>query len=445
MFDALKERLEGVFKALRGKGKLGESDVSEALREVRRALLEADVHYKVAKDLVERIRVRCLGADVLESITPAQQITVVVYDELSRLMGEGTSALAISPKPPTVYMMVGLQGSGKTTTAAKLARRLSKGHRPLLVACDLQRPAAVEQLRILSEQVKVPFFGPGEGRNTPLAVAAASIRYAEEHLADIILLDTAGRLHFDQALMEELSLISQALKPHETLLVVDAMTGQEAVNVASSFHEHLNLTGVVLSKLDGDARGGAALAVRAVTGVPIKLAGVGEKIEDFEEFDARRMAQRIMGMGDLAGLMEKVQSVTDSKSVERMSENLRKNRFTMEDLLEQLQQVQKMGPLEKVMEMLPIPGGAKALQGADMDPGRLKRIEAVILSMTVKERKNPDIIKGSRRKRIAVGSGTSVQEVNQVLKQYEQMKQIWKTLGSKGRRGGLAGLKNLFR
>lgn len=445
MFDALKERLEGVFKALRGKGKLGESDVSEALREVRRALLEADVHYKVAKDLVERIRVRCLGADVLESITPAQQITAVVYEELSRLMGEGTSALAISPKPPTVYMMVGLQGSGKTTTAAKLAKRLSKGHRPLLVACDLQRPAAVEQLRVLSEQVKVPFFGPGEGRDTPLAVAMASIRYAEEHLADIILLDTAGRLHFDKALMTELSSISQALKPHETLLVVDAMTGQEAVNVASSFHEHLNLTGIVLSKLDGDARGGAALAVRAVTGVPIKLAGVGEKIEDFEEFDAHRMAQRIMGMGDLAGLMEKVQSVTDGKSVERMSENLRKNRFTMEDLLEQLQQVQKMGPLEKVMEMLPIPGGAKALKGADMDPGRLKRIEAVILSMTIRERKNPDIIKGSRRKRIALGSGTSVQEVNQVLKQYEQMKQIWKTLGSKGRRGGLAGLKNLFR
>jgi len=445
MFDALKERLEGVFKALRGKGKLGESDVSEALREVRRALLEADVHYKVAKDLVERIRVRCLGADVLESITPAQQITLVVYEELSRLMGEGSPALAISPKPPTVYLMVGLQGSGKTTTAAKLARRLAKGHRPLLVACDLQRPAAVEQLRVLSEQVKVPFFGPGEGRDTPLAVAMASIRYAEEHLADIILLDTAGRLHFDQALMEELSSISQALKPHETLLVVDAMTGQEAVNVASSFHEHLNLTGIVLSKLDGDARGGAALAVRAVTGVPIKLAGVGEKIEDFEEFDAHRMAQRIMGMGDLAGLMEKVQAVTDGKSIERMSENLRKNRFTMEDLLEQLQQVQKMGPLEKVMEMLPIPGGAKALQGADMDPGRIKRIEAVILSMTIKERKNPEIIKGSRRKRIAVGSGTSVQEVNQVLKQYEQMKQIWKTLGSKGRRGGLAGLKNLFR
>lgn len=445
MFDALKEKLESVFKSLRGKGKLSETDVLGALREVRRALLEADVHYKVAKDLVENIRVRCTGADVLESITPAQQITAVVYEELSRLMGEGPSTLAISPKPPTVYMMVGLQGSGKTTTAAKLAKRLSKGHRPLLVACDLQRPAAVEQLRVLSEQVKVPFFGPGEGRETPLAVAMGSIRYAEEHLADVILLDTAGRLHFDELLMEELSSISRALKPHETLLVVDAMTGQEAVNVAASFHGRLGLTGVILSKLDGDARGGAALAVRATTGVPIKLAGVGEKIEDFEEFDARRMAQRIMGMGDLTGLMEKVQSVTDSASVERMSENLRKNRFTMEDLLEQLQQVQKMGPLEKVLEMLPVPGGAKALQGADMDPRRLKRVEAVILSMTPRERRNPDIIKGSRRKRIAVGSGTSVQEVNQVLKQYEQMKQIWKTLGSRGRRGGLAGLKNLFR
>jgi signal recognition particle subunit SRP54 len=342
-------------------------------------------------------------------------------------------------------MMVGLQGSGKTTTAAKLAKRLSKGHRPLLVACDLQRPAAVEQLRILSEQVKVPFFGPGEGRETPLAVAAASVRYAEEHLADVILLDTAGRLHVDEPLMDELAAISKAVAPHETLLVVDAMTGQEAVNVASSFHEKLELTGVILSKLDGDARGGAALAVRAATGVPVKLAGVGEKIEDFEEFDARRMAQRIMGMGDLAGLMEKVQAVTDGASIERMSENLRKNRFTMEDLLEQLRQVQKMGPLEKVLEMIPLPGGAKALQGADLDPGRIKRVEAVILSMTAKERKNPDIIKGSRRRRIALGSGTSVQEVNQVLKQFDQMKQIWKTLGSKGRRGGLAGLKNLFR
>lgn len=445
MFDALKERLEGVFKALRGKGKLGEQDVLDALREVRRALLEADVHYKVAKELVERIRVRCVGADILESITPAQQVTAVVYEELARIMGGGSSTLAISPKPPTVYMMVGLQGSGKTTTAAKLAKRLLKGHRPLLVACDLQRPAAVEQLRVLSEQVKAPFFGPGEGRTTPQAVAEASLRYAEDHLVDVILLDTAGRLHFDEPLMEELSAISRALKPHETLLVVDSMTGQEAVNVATSFHERLALTGVILSKLDGDARGGAALAVKAATGIPIKLAGVGEKIEDLEEFDAGRMAQRIMGMGDLAGLMEKVQAVTDTASAERLAESLRKNRFTMEDLLEQLRQVQKMGPLEKVLEMLPIPGGAKALKGADMDPGRIKRVEAVILSMTARERKNPEIIKGSRRRRIALGSGTSVQEVNQVLKQYEQMRQIWKTLGSKGRRGGMTALRNLFR
>lgn len=445
MFDALKERLETVFRALRGKGKLSEADISDALREVRRALLEADVHYKVAKDLVEKIRTRCTGADVLESITPAQQVSVVVYEELASLMGEGPTTLTVSPKPPTVYMMVGLQGSGKTTTAAKLAKRLSKGHRPLLVACDLQRPAAVEQLRVLAEQVKVPFFGPGEGRSTPLDVASGAIRYAEEHLADTILLDTAGRLHLDEPLMQELEAIRNAVKPNEILLVVDAMTGQEAVNVASSFHQRLSLTGVILSKLDGDARGGAALAVRAATGVPIKLAGVGEKVEDLEEFDARRMAQRIMGMGDITGLMEKVQAVTDRESIERMSENLRKNRFTMEDLLEQLQQVKKMGPLEKVLEMLPIPGGAKALQGADMDPGRLKRIEAVILSMTPRERRNPEIIKGSRRRRIALGSGTSVQEVNQVLKQYEQMKQIWKTLGSRGRRGGMAGLRNPFR
>ncbi len=316
MFDALKERLETVFKALRGKGKLNEADIADALREVRRALLEADVHYKVAKDLVEKIRARCTGADVLESITPAQQVTAVVYEELARLMGEGPANLAVSPKPPTVYMLVGLQGSGKTTTAEKLARRLSKGHRPLLVACDLQRPAAVEQLRVLAEQVKVPFFGPGEGRDTPLAVASQALRYAEEHLADMILLDTAGRLHLDEPLMQELESIGNTVKPHEVLLVVDAMTGQEAVNVAARFHERLGLTGVILSKLDGDARGGAALAIRAATGVPIKLAGVGEKVEDLEEFDARRMAQRIMGMGDLTGLMEKVQAVADRESLE---------------------------------------------------------------------------------------------------------------------------------
>lgn len=437
MFDSLKERFENIFSGLRGKGKLSEEDINAALREVRRAFLEADVNYKVVKEVVEAIRARATGREVLDSVTPAQLVFTIVYEELIRIMGEAPAPLSISPKPPTVYMMVGLQGSGKTTSTVKIARRMSKGHKPLVVACDLRRPAAVEQLRVLAEKAGVHFFGPEAGETDPVVVAEKSRGYAESHLCDLILLDTAGRLQMDDELMQELERMKAALSPTEILLAVDSMTGQEAVNVAEAFHSRLGLTGAILTKLDGDARGGPALAVRASTGVPIKLAGCGEKTEDLEVFDARRMAQRIIGMGDMEGLMEKVQSATSEADIERMAENLKKNRFTLEDMLMQLQQIKKLGPLEKVIEMLPIPGAAKALKNADLDPKRIKQTEAVILSMTPKERRNPEIIKGSRRRRIAEGSGTSVQMVNQVLAQYEQMKGMMKSFGKMaGGKGG---------
>ena len=451
MFDSLKERFENIFAGLRGKGKLSPEDINEALREVRRALLEADVNYKVVKDVVEAIRVRATGKTVLDSVTPAQLIFTIVYEELVKIMGEAPVPLVISSRPPTVYMMVGLQGSGKTTTTVKIARRMAKSHKPLVVACDLRRPAAVEQLRVLAEKSNIAFWGPEKGETDPVKVASGSRKYAEDHLCDMIILDTAGRLQMDDELMTELETMKAAVPPTEILLVVDSMTGQEAVNVSETFHKRLGLTGVVLTKLDGDARGGPALAVRASTGVPIKLAGCGEKTEDLELFDAKRMAQRIIGMGDIEGLLEKVQSATSEADINRMTENLKKNRFTMEDMLLQLQQIQKMGPLEKVLEMLPIPGGSKALKDANIDPKRMKQTEAIILSMTIKERRNPEIIKGSRRRRIAEGSGTTVQMVNQTLAQFEQMKTMMKGIGKmagsgKGFKmppgmGGMGGMK----
>ena len=452
MFDSLKERFENIFAGLRGKGKLTPEDINEALREVRRALLEADVNYKVVKDVVEAIKVRATGRTVLDSVTPAQLIFTIVYEELVKIMGEAPVPLVISPKPPTVYMMVGLQGSGKTTTTVKIAKKMAKSHKPLVVACDLRRPAAVEQLRVLAEKSNIHFWGPESVETDPVKVASKSRKYAEDHLCDMIILDTAGRLQMDDELMAELEAMKAAVPPTEILLVVDSMTGQEAVNVAETFHKRLGLTGVVLTKLDGDARGGPSLAVRASTGVPIKLAGCGEKTEDLEVFDAKRMAQRIIGMGDMEGLLEKVQSATTEADINRMTESLKKNRFTLEDMLLQLQQIQKMGPLEKVLEMLPIPGGSKALKGANVDPKRMKQTEAIILSMTLKERRSPEVIKGSRRRRIAEGSGTSVQMVNQVLAQYEQMKTMMKGIGKmsaggKGFKmppgmGGMGGMKN---
>lgn len=437
MFDSLKDRFENIFDALKGKGKLSEEDISSALREVRRALLEADVNYKVVKDFVEAVKVRATGRAVLDSVTPAQIIYTIVYEELIKTIGETAAPLAISPKAPTVYMMVGLQGSGKTTTTVKIAKRMSKGHKPLVVACDLRRPAAVEQLKVLAEKAGIAFFGPEPGEADPVKVAAKSRKYAEDHLCDMIILDTAGRLQMDDELMKELEDMKTAAEPTEILLVVDSMTGQEAVNVAGAFHERLKLTGVILTKLDGDARGGPALSVRATAGVPIKLAGCGEKTEDLEVFDARRMAQRIIGMGDMEGLLEKVQSATNEADISRMTDSLKKNRFTMEDMLMQLRQIKKLGPLDKVLDMLP--GAGKALKNAEIDPKRMQQTEAIILSMTLKERRDPAIIKGSRRKRIAEGSGTTVQMVNQVLAQYEQMKTMMKSFGKMA--GGKGGFK----
>lgn len=451
MFDALRERFDSVFASLRGKGRLSETDVTAALREVRRALLEADVNFKVVKELVEAIKIRAIGADVLNSITPGQQVAAIVYDELINIMGREPTTLTISPKPPTVYMMVGLQGGGKTTSTIKIAKRMSRTHKPLVAACDLRRPAAADQLRVLAEKAGIEFCGPEHGETDPISVAKRSVRYAEEHLCDMILLDTAGRLQLDDELMAELEDIRSSLAPHEILLVVDSMTGQEAVDVASTFHNRLALTGVVLTKMDGDARGGPALAIKSATGVPIKLAGTGERIEDIEVFDAGRVAQRIMGMGDMAGLVERLEASTSEEDAKRIADSLKKNKFTMEDMLLQIQQIKKLGPLEKVMEMLPIPGLSKALKSAKPDLSMLKYTEAIICSMTIKERRSPEMIKGSRRRRIAEGSGTSVQQVNQVLAQYEQMKTMMKSLGKLGsKRGkgafGMAGaLKNIFR
>ncbi|MBR1672162.1 MAG: signal recognition particle protein [Fretibacterium sp.] len=442
MFEALKDKLEAAFSRLRGKGKLSEADVDLALRELRKSLLEADVDFKVVRDLVSRIRERAVQLDVLESITAAQHISTVVYEELVALMGE-PAPLIIASRPPTVVLMAGLQGSGKTTTTVKLARRLKGAHKPLVVACDLRRPAAVEQLRVLAEDAKVAFYGPEDGTTDVLKVVRGAERYAAEHLCDVILLDTAGRLHVDQELMEELSSIASALPPHEKLLVADAMMGQEAVNVARSFHELLTLTGLVLTKLDGDARGGSALAIRAVTGVPIKFAGVGEATDALEVFDSRRMAGRVMGMGDIQGLVEKVQAAGVEDNI-KIAESFKGGgkQFTLDTLLLQFQQIEKMGPLGKVMEMLP---GFSRLKGVDMDQmddSIIRHNKAIIQSMTPEERRNPRIIKGARRRRIAMGSGTSVQMVNQLLAQYEQMKKLFKTFSSSGKGGG--GLRSLF-
>lgn len=449
MFDALKERLEGIFGNLRGRGKLTENDVQAALREIRRALLEADVNYKVVKDLVEKIRARAVGAEVLESIMPAQQVSAIVYDEIARLMGEGARGITISPQPPTLVMMVGLQGGGKTTSSAKLAKKLIRdGHKPLLVACDLRRPAAVQQLQTLASQAGAAFFGPEPGETDVVALSRRALKFAASRLIDVLIFDTAGRLAVDEEMMAELDRMKAELRPHEILLVVDAMSGQEALNVAETFNSRLSITGVVLSKLDGDARGGAALAVLAATGVPVKFAGVGEGLDAIEQFDPRRMAGRIMGMGDMTGLVEKLRETTSEGDVRKMAESIKKARFTMDDLLAQFDQIQKMGPLEKVMEMLPgeISSKVKDLPPEALDAKRLLRMKAIIQSMTKAERRDPSIIKGSRRRRIAQGSGTTVQMVNQLLRQHEQMNELWKRMGRMGKKRGLmSGLGNMFR
>ena len=440
MFDALKEKLSAVFSKLSSKGRLSEADVDNALREVRRSLLEADVDFRVAKDLIAKIRERAVSLEVLESITANDRIAAIVYEELISLMGK-SAPLIISPKPPTVILMAGLQGSGKTTSTVKLARYIKGSHSPLVVACDLRRPAAVEQLRVLAEGAKVAFYGPeSESASDVLAVVRGALKYAESHMNDVIILDTAGRLHVDEELMSELKSIAEVLPPHEKLLVVDSMMGQEAVNVAKSFHELLNLTGLILTKLDGDSRGGCALAVRAVTGVPVKFAGVGENTDALELFDPQRMAGRIMGMGDIQGLVEKVKAAGISEQEIKTTPGKLGKQFNLEMLLTQFEQLEKMGPLEKLAGM--IPGMSKLnFKSEDVDAGAIKRNKAIIQSMTPEERRNPRIIKGSRRRRIAMGSGTSVQMVNQLLAQYEQMKKMFKAFSGSG--GGRK-LRSLF-
>ncbi len=432
MFESLRDKLEAAFSKLRSKGKLSESDVDLALREIRKSLLEADVDFKVVKDLIEKIRARAVQLEVLQSISAVQHVSTVVYEELIALMGADVSPISIASKPPTVILMAGLQGSGKTTTTVKLAKRLQGAHRPLVVACDLRRPAAVEQLKVLAAQSKVAFFGPQDGEKDVLKVVKGAAEFAASRLNDVIILDTAGRLHVDQELMNELAGIAKILPPHETLLVVDAMMGQEAVSVAKSFHDLLKLTGLILTKLDGDARGGSALAIRAATGVPVKFAGIGEGIDALEVFDAKRMAGRIMGMGDIQGLLEKVQSAGMEDAV-KVAESLKGKDFNLETLLMQFQQIEKMGPIGKVMEMIPGFNKIKGVSNADIDNSAIKRSKAIIQSMTRAERLNPRIIKGSRRKRIAMGSGTTVQMVNQLLAQYEQMKKLYKTFSSSGK------------
>ncbi|KYO66786.1 signal recognition particle protein [Thermovenabulum gondwanense] len=424
-FEALSQKLDAIFKKLRGKGKLSESDVKEAMREIRLALLEADVNYKVVKDFISKVTERAIGHEVMESLTPGQQVIKIVYDELTNLMGSKETKLNLKGNP-AVIMLVGLQGSGKTTTAGKLGNYLSKmGRRPLLVAADIYRPAAIKQLHVVGDKVKVPVFSMGERK--PVEIARASVEHAFRHGNDVIILDTAGRLHIDEELMEELKEIKSAVDPCEILLVVDSMTGQDAVNVAESFHSKLELTGLILTKLDGDTRGGAALSIKAVTGCPIKFVGMGEKLDDLEQFYPDRMASRILGMGDVLSLIEKATQNIDIKKAKELEERIRKEQFDLNDFLDQLKQVRKMGSLDQIFSM--IPGfSPQKMQGLDFNEKELVKVEAIINSMTKEERRNPSIINGSRRKRIAMGSGTTVQDVNKLLKQFEQMKKLMKQL-----------------
>lgn len=424
-FESLSERLQEIFKKLRGKGKLTEKDIKEAMREVKVALLEADVNFKVVKDFINSVTEKALGQEVMESLTPGQQVIKIVNDELIALMGSTQSRLNIGNKVPAVIMMVGLQGSGKTTACGKLANLLKKqGKNPLLVACDVVRPAAIKQLQVVGANVNVPVFTMGDKVN-PVDIAKASIDYAKSHNSDVIIIDTAGRLHIDEELMEELVNIKKAVQPDEILLVVDAMTGQDAVNVASSFNARLDITGVILTKLDGDTRGGAALSIKAVTQKPIKYIGTGEKLTDLEPFYPDRMASRILGMGDVLTLIEKAQAAIDEKKAQELGQKLLTKQFTLEDFLEQLQSLKNMGPLDQLLSM--IPGMNKnMLKNVDFSEKDLKRIEAIIQSMTKEERQNPSIINGSRKKRIAKGSGTTIQQVNSLLKQFEETKKMMK-------------------
>lgn len=427
VFEGLSEKLQEVMKRLRGKGKLTEEDVNEAMKEVRRALLAADVNFKVAKDFVARVKERAVGAEVLESLTPAQQVIKIVHEELTALMGGEAAALAVAQRPPTIIMMVGLQGAGKTTHAAKLAGLLKKqGRRPLLVAADIYRPAAIKQLQVLGEKLGVPVFSLGQ--EDPVRIATAAVAEAREQNLDYVLIDTAGRLHIDEELMAELQRIKEQVQPHEILLVVDAMTGQDAVNVAEHFHGQLGIGGVILTKLDGDTRGGAALSVRAVTGRPIKYVGVGEKLDAIEPFHPDRMASRILGMGDVLSLIEKAQEALDQKKALELQQKMQRAEFNFEDFKEQLLQMQKLGPMDQLLSMLPGFDQLKKQLPENLQPNEkdLKRVVAIIDSMTVKERRRPEIIDNRRKHRIARGSGTTIADVNRLLKQFEETKKLMK-------------------
>ncbi len=450
IFESLSDRLQETFKKLRGHGKLTEDDVNDAMREVRMALLEADVNFKVVKQFIKTVKERAIGQDILETLTPAQVVIKIVDEELTNLMGGTQSRINMSPNPPTVIMMVGLQGAGKTTSAGKLGLALKKqGKRPLLVACDIYRPAAIKQLQVVGKQLELPVFTMEQGTDA-VTIAKNSIAYSQSHANDVIIIDTAGRLQIDEKLMQELRDIKGEVKPHEILLVVDAMTGQESVNVAQAFNDSLGLDGVVMTKLDGDARGGAALSVKAVTSVPIKFVGMGEKLEALQPFHPDRMASRILGMGDVLSLVEKAQQTFDMEEAKKMERKLRKDEFTLDDFLSQMQQVKKLGSLENILGMIPGMGGLKKQlegQDIDLDGKEMRQIEAIIKSMTPAERANIDIINGSRRKRIALGSGTRVQDVNKLLKQFGEMKKMMKKMKKmqKGKKGfpGLGGLGGL--
>lgn len=429
-FEGLSERLENSFKKLRAKGKLTEADVKEAMREVRLALLEADVNYKVSKEFTAKVTERAIGADVMESLTPGQMVIKIVNEELTALMGGNEARIAIANHPPTVVMMCGLQGSGKTTHSAKLALKLKKeGHRPLLVACDVYRPAAIKQLQVVGEQVGVPVFEMGT--ENPVTIAQEAVKYAKDHGNDYVFIDTAGRLHIDEELMQELTNIRSTVHPHEILLVIDAMTGQDAVNVAKSFNETLGIDGVILTKLDGDTRGGAALSVRAVTGKPIKFIGTGEKLDNLETFHPSRMASRILGMGDVLSFIERAEQSLDEKKAAELEKKLAKNKFDLNDLLDQFEQIERMGSIKDTIKMIPGIGGK--IKEEDIDEGAFTRFRSIIYSMTKQEREHPDIINPSRKRRIAKGCGMEVEDVNKLLSQFKQMQKMMKQFsGGKG-------------
>lgn len=443
MFENLSDKLQNALKKLRGKGKLTEKDIDLAMKEIKMSLLEADVNFKVVKAFINSVKERSLGTEVMESLTPGQQVVKIVHEELTEIMGRGESRLNFNSNGISYFMMCGLQGAGKTTATGKLARKLKKeGRRPLLVACDIYRPAAIKQLKVVGESVGVPVFEMGD-KVSPVKIAREAMSHAMKQGNDVVILDTAGRLHIDEELMDELVEIKETVKPHEILLLVDAMTGQDALKVAETFNSYLDITGVILTKVDGDARGGAALSIRKVVDKPIKFVSVGEKMDQLETFHPDRMASRILGMGDVLSIIEKAQDAFDEKQALELQKKLKTQDFNLEDFLAQLQQMKNMGPLDEILEMVPGIGGKKKLKGLKIDEKELVYTEAIIQSMTKKERMNPSIINGSRRKRIAAGSGTSVQRVNALLKQYEEMKKMMKkfqALGAGKKKGGFGGM-----